>query len=665
MGFITEEQLDPVNAASSGGGQFITEDMLDPVKGSVMDLLGGDDASTGQKVARMGVGGISQFLPFGDEIVAGGSALVDKLRGSESLGDSYDARLKEVRDYQAAFNKQSDNYGGIAAPAVKLGGALALPGGLAKNASSLTGKIGLTALEGGAVGGLYGADAAEGGLEQRLQGAKEGATSGAALSAAIGAPLLAAEKFLPALNKSGKALQRSSLGAKASDYKKGIKDLGVWDIIDDQVEVPVKKVLDDLAGRPELGVSRNPEKLLATVIEKEKALGDEIGGVIKANDTGGIFPKWSRTKEVLDKGELPAELIPKFQQDVVSLDAAIKQYGEGSLEFLQQQKIAYGSRWDAGNPINNKFYRAVYQDLQKTIEKAAPEIKPLNNELSKWKTLRKIVEGSAAVDAASNPVKATMQALRTSGGFLTSPALLGSAIGAGTGGPIGAALGAGLGAANTPAGKNAVGKGLSVLSKQGSIFGAIGENVPSIFGRLVGDQSSSRGSAPAMNSIENSPISSSRQTTQTRGESSTLDKRSKESNKLSQVPQNTPEDKFLNTLLDSIKTVESGGNNKAISPAGAKGPYQFTDATAKDYGLEDPFNEPEARDAALRKVLADWEKFGDLRLALAAYNAGAGRVGKLLKQVDGESYEDIAHLLPAETKAYVPKIEKVFAKLMG
>jgi membrane-bound lytic murein transglycosylase D len=50
-------------------------------------------------------------------------------------------------------------------------------------------------------------------------------------------------------------------------------------------------------------------------------------------------------------------------------------------------------------------------------------------------------------------------------------------------------------------------------------------------------------------------------------------------------------------------------------------------------------------------------QFGDWRLAVAAYNAGAGTVQRLLKRYDTKSFARIAPHLPAETQMYVPKVE--------
>jgi membrane-bound lytic murein transglycosylase D len=111
-----------------------------------------------------------------------------------------------------------------------------------------------------------------------------------------------------------------------------------------------------------------------------------------------------------------------------------------------------------------------------------------------------------------------------------------------------------------------------------------------------------------------------------------------------------------------LAEVESGFDARARSPSGALGMFQLMPATAKSLGLSLwPFDqrkqvEPSARAAAkyLRYLNG---KFGNWRLAVAAYNAGEGTVQRLLQRYKATSYAGIATHLPAETQLYVPKIE--------
>lgn len=75
-------------------------------------------------------------------------------------------------------------------------------------------------------------------------------------------------------------------------------------------------------------------------------------------------------------------------------------------------------------------------------------------------------------------------------------------------------------------------------------------------------------------------------------------------------------------LLESIIKTESAGNPGAISSAGAKGLMQLADTTASDMGVRNAFNPEENINAGAKYLRLLIDKFGDLKKALAAYNAG-------------------------------------------
>jgi len=111
-----------------------------------------------------------------------------------------------------------------------------------------------------------------------------------------------------------------------------------------------------------------------------------------------------------------------------------------------------------------------------------------------------------------------------------------------------------------------------------------------------------------------------------------------------------------------LAEVESGFDPRAESPAGALGLFQLMPATAKRFGLRlwprDQRRQPEAAaEAAAKYLRALHQEFGDWRLAVAAYNCGAGAVQKSLARYHAKSFERIAPHLPAETQMYVPKVE--------
>ncbi len=109
------------------------------------------------------------------------------------------------------------------------------------------------------------------------------------------------------------------------------------------------------------------------------------------------------------------------------------------------------------------------------------------------------------------------------------------------------------------------------------------------------------------------------------------------------------------TLLDSsliyavIKT-ESDGDPRAISQVGAKGLMQLADSTVQDYNVSQVFD-PRENILAGSKYLRDLvDRFGNLELALAAYNAGPRNV---------ERHDGVPPF--KETRAFVDRVMRIVA----
>lgn len=101
-------------------------------------------------------------------------------------------------------------------------------------------------------------------------------------------------------------------------------------------------------------------------------------------------------------------------------------------------------------------------------------------------------------------------------------------------------------------------------------------------------------------------------------------------------------------LLRSVALTESGGNQFAVSGAGAQGLFQFMPGTARDMGLRgnDAFNPIKSAEAAARYLSMLLQKNGgDLGKTLASYNWGIGNVQRY-----GMA------LMPQETRQYIPKV---------
>lgn len=123
------------------------------------------------------------------------------------------------------------------------------------------------------------------------------------------------------------------------------------------------------------------------------------------------------------------------------------------------------------------------------------------------------------------------------------------------------------------------------------------------------------------------------------------------------------------SLPDELKymtIIESGLNTRAQSPAGAVGMWQFMKTTGQLYGITSNWYFDERMDyekatIAACKFLNDLHRqLGDWRLAIAAYNCGAGNVRKAIRKSGySKDFWTIYPHLPKETRGYVPQFMAV------
>ena len=94
------------------------------------------------------------------------------------------------------------------------------------------------------------------------------------------------------------------------------------------------------------------------------------------------------------------------------------------------------------------------------------------------------------------------------------------------------------------------------------------------------------------------------------------------------------------SILLAVIKVESDFNANALSPKGAMGLMQIMPGTASDLGLADPFDPVQNIHGGARYLSDCIHRFMDLKLGLAAYNAGPNLVAKLKRIPSIEETQD-------------------------
>lgn len=634
----------------------------------------GETISAKQAVTGPLLSALSSLAPgLGDEIVAGGNSAIDSIVGNPT---TYDQRLAESRDAQKNTPIAAQLLTGV--PAV-----LKLPiASAVGERSSLLGKLGQSAKEGAALGGLYGLGSGEGGLSNRLNSAAEGAALGGAISPAITLGTEGINGILSTAEKIGPDLRRKALGARQGDYAKSANDLGIIDIPEEEIATRTKTALDDLINSGQLGESRSPGDLLRTANAKEKDLMQKIGGKISAIDQArtkagapGVMPEFENAISYLDSGKVPGDQIENYAQRLGKISDAIDAQGRGKLSFIQQQKVAIGKNYDPNDGVLNGFNRALYQDLQKTIESHVPGIAELNQDLTKWKIAKPIFQRGLTQAEAKDWVDTGKAFLRTSGGYGV-PMIIGNAAGGPAGALAGAGIGMGVQRAMSPAGKETIGRALQKigssraggaslpavaalgsLSRPGALLDKNQQTSPKV--RVGSSKNQLQATPPRQfQESEASPTSLEKGIN---GLDSTIGGESKANAKfsLSKLPEAI---QSLHPFIRAVIKAESNGNPLAKSKKGAQGLMQIMPAVAKHYGI-DPTDPVDNIRVGIKEYESHINKYDDVRLAMAAYNWGQGNLDKLIKRIDSRRFENIYPYLPRETKDYIAKIEKNYRSI--
>lgn len=113
--------------------------------------------------------------------------------------------------------------------------------------------------------------------------------------------------------------------------------------------------------------------------------------------------------------------------------------------------------------------------------------------------------------------------------------------------------------------------------------------------------------------------------------------------------------------LKYLSVIESGLTAKAVSVAGATGPWQIMQEEAIRMGLkvnatvDERTNFKKSTHAAAKILKELYNQFNDWTLVIAAYNCGAGRVRFAIRKSGSKNYWDLNRYLPLETRFHVKR----------
>jgi len=471
----------------------------------------------------------------------------------------------------------------------------------------------------------------------------------------------------PVLKEAGFGLQRRALGITKADYKNAKN--AVIETVSGDFSTQLKESVDDLIKNKTLGTSLDPGAMFAELQGAKGATEDAIQATLKAAETkiGPVPPpNFDKTLDYISKN-IAADQVDKYVNNVIEFQDALRREGQGSLAYLNQQKKIIGENWKNSPQSDPGFWRTIYGDVKRHIEKYAPEVKDLNKEKQKLILAEPVVTRNFKASGADYDIGALQRLLNTTGGAgLAGGAILGAATGSLTSGVTGALA---LRALSTPTGQNIVGRGLRSTASLAEALGGAGLDVGGALQR--GAIAAGGVETPEITAPTEAPVDI----------DAAIEAARKELEALRAAPQAEPtpqpqavkvgkqnisiptgEEYAPPSLVKAVMQVESAGKPEAVSSKGAAGLMQLMPSTAKALGVTDRFDPQQNIEGGSKYLQQMISKYGKKDIAVAAYNWGPGNIDKAIKKLNAErktvTWANIMQIVkvPMETRLYVNKV---------
>lgn len=453
---------------------FIPDSMVNygaPVKQAMPDFIPDTKVSYPERqplsfgeTITGGFGNLLNATTFnmGDEITAGGASLVDALMGK---GSTYDQRLAQTRDLNTRYRDENP----IAATANDIGSFFLMPFKGLKAGGGITKTALKTGAEGAAYGTAYGFGAGEGGLENRLEEAKDSALEAGLTSAALGGGMKAITKGAGALSQNlpkwSEKVGNDAFGATVADYNKSGRNQGWLTLKDGSQSTKLERAFKQLRANGILKGAKSADDILQNHKEQSLALAQELNKYINIADealgTQKVYPTKFKHAEEFLRTKAPKDEVGSLTKELKRYIDGIKEYGEGTVRELQNQKEAlYNKAYPEGGKTRQNLDQAIARDLKEAIEqytdqllpkKYASAVKRTNRKLAPYEETRRILEQRSTVERTTKDGNRFKQFMRTSGGFGTGMGA-GLYMGNAPGMVAGAAIGKAIDYSMTPAG---------------------------------------------------------------------------------------------------------------------------------------------------------------------------------------------------------------------